>query len=108
MIDCFCFITFLILKSEFIALSHSIQQIVNSSKQNLDIHNFGESKEELNLVHDFQFSDIMNDIANIENTLFKCMLRLDSEGLHMDEITKITRSKDGINVGKKIRTRTDK
>lgn len=55
------------------------------------MHNFGESKEELNLVHDFQFSDIMNDIANIENTLIKCMLRLDSEGLHMNEITKITR-----------------
>lgn len=42
----------------------------------------------------------MNDIVNIENTLIKCMLRLDSEGLHMDEITKITRSKYGINVRK--------
>lgn len=107
MIDCFCFITFYILKSEFIALNHSIQQIVHKSKQNLDIHNFGVSKEEHTIGHDFQFSDIMNDTANIENTLFKCMLRLDSEGLHMDEITKIARYKDGINV-RKIRTKTDK
>lgn len=44
----------------------------------------------------------MNDIVNIENILFKCMLWLDSEGLYMDEIMKIMRLKDGINVRKKF------
>lgn len=38
------------------------------------MYNFGELKEEFNLVYDFQFSDIMNDIVNIENILIKCML----------------------------------
>lgn len=50
----------------------------------------------------------MNDIVYIENILIKCMLWLDSEGLYMDEIMKIMRLKDGINVGKKICIRIDK
>lgn len=38
--------------------------------------NSGESKGEHEKVHDFQIRDIMNGIANIQNTLANFMLRL--------------------------------
>ena len=55
-------------------------------------------------VNDFQIRDtcIMNGIANIHNILVNIMLRLDGKDLHIDELTKEIRAKNGIKVDSKI------
>lgn len=45
----------------------------------------------------FKIRDIMNGIANIQHTLANFILRLESQGQRIDEITKEIRSKDVIN-----------
>lgn len=57
-----------------------------------------EDQEHNNLSQTANMRDILHGISNIQHTLANFMIRLDTQGNHMEELTKEIRGRNGIQV----------